>query len=45
MNHDNKSKFYSGFLFELWGNILPLSTGVAVKIELEPGATGSSLDC
>ena len=45
MNHVNKSELQFGLLFELWGNTQPLSTGVVMKLELEPGATGSYLDC
>lgn len=45
MNHVNKSELHSGLLFEQWGDTQPLFTGGVMKLELEPGATGSYLDC
>lgn len=43
--HVDKSELHSGLSFELWGETQTLSTGVAVKTELEPRATRSYLDC
>lgn len=38
VTHVDKSELHSGISFALQRKIQPLSTGVAVKIELEPGA-------